>query len=258
MQKFPSTVAPTKEEISVIELRQRISDVILTDEKFDDDFYLLQWLKAQKLNPSKAEDMIRQSTKWRQEQKIHSDLDKEFSPEFLKKFVVPFSKTKEGVPVAYFHAGKLDFKTGITTCGKTRWAQYWGMVYTQMEDQMIAFNKVQNKDKTRTLTSDSVCGIIFLLDAQDFSSMQLLDSDVLSCSVENVKNLANYFPALAATAIIYNMNPFFATVSNAFKPFLTWPNLKLEVYGAEEKIWRERVLRIVHSADLNELESYWK
>ncbi|CAG7836965.1 unnamed protein product [Allacma fusca] len=258
MEQFPSTADPTKEEIAVIELRQRISDVILVDEKFDDDFYLLQWLKAQTLNPSKAEDMIRKSTKWRQELNIHSNLAKEFSPEFIKDFVVPFSKTKEGVPVAYFHAGKMDFKAGLITCGKSRWIQYWGMVYTQMEEQMIAFNKAQNTNETGRLTSDSICGIVGLVDAQDFSSMQLLDSDVLSCAVVNIKNLANYFPAIAATFVFYNMNPFFSTLFNAFKPFLTWPNLSLEVYGTDEKIWRERVLKIVHLADLNELESYWK
>ncbi|CAG7827666.1 unnamed protein product, partial [Allacma fusca] len=67
------------------------------------------------------------------------------------------------------------WKIGITSSGKPRWIQYTRMVFTQMEDQMIAFNKAQNANKTGGLTSDSICGIVALGDIQGFSTLQLVD-----------------------------------------------------------------------------------
>ncbi|CAG7721200.1 unnamed protein product [Allacma fusca] len=258
MEQFSSPVDPTKEEIAIIELRQKISDVILDNGKFDDDLYLLQWLKAQKLNPNKAEDMIRESIKWRKENNIHSDLEKEFSPEFLKDFQVPFSTSKEGIPVAYFHLGKMDMKAGITLCGKTRWYQFTGMLFSKMEDLMVASNKAQNRNKPGRLTSDSISGIIGLGDTEGFSALQIVDPTVTIVMVGVIRNLSTYFPAIFSNLIYYNMNTFSTTLYNACKPFLNWPNLNLEIYGTDEKIWRETVLKFMDLEVFNELEKHWE
>ncbi|CAG7836967.1 unnamed protein product [Allacma fusca] len=255
MSEISDTVL-TKEQIEIQEVREKISDVISSNKKFDDDLYLLQWLKVQKFNPGKAEDMIRKSLKWRQEQNIHSEVAQEFPPEFLKEFPIPFTSTKDGNPVVYIHAGKMDFKKGITDCGRTRWIQFWGMLFAQMEDKMIAFNKARNTN-TVQLTSEHTTGIIVLIDILDFSTLQLLNLDVLRCSVEIVGNLAKYFPAVAGTAVFYNMNPVFKTLFSAIKPLLSGPCLTLEVFGSDEKLWRKRVLEIIDLEALNDLENHW-
>ncbi|CAG7816758.1 unnamed protein product, partial [Allacma fusca] len=64
--------SPTAEEIAIQSLRGLIPDIISNNERFNSNFYLLQWLKAQKLNPEKTETMIRKSVQWRQDNQIES------------------------------------------------------------------------------------------------------------------------------------------------------------------------------------------
>ncbi|CAG7836964.1 unnamed protein product [Allacma fusca] len=253
-----NTESLTEEDIAIKEVRARITDVIAADAKFNDDLYLLQWLKAQKLNPEMAEGMIRKSIKWRQEQNIHSNLHQVFDEDFLKEYFVPISKTKTGIPVVYVPVGSLNFKKAITKYGKNLWIKYWWMKCAQFEEEMIVFNKSQNRSNLKTLTSNSARGLVGLVNAKNFSSLQLLNLDVLRSSVEIAPAITSEFPAVFENLIFYNMNAVFKTIFVAVKPFLVGPGLTIEVYGSDEKIWRERLLQIINLEDLQELENHRK
>ncbi|CAG7817394.1 unnamed protein product [Allacma fusca] len=249
--------APIKEEVAIKQVREKLADVILVDKTFDDDYYLLQWLKAQKLNPDKTETMIRNSIKWRMDASIHTNFAAEFSQDILKEFPIPFSKTKDGVPIAFVHMGKMDLKKAVTTLGRIGWNKYWAMVFAQAEELMIAYNKTNSIDNG-VLTSNSARGIVGFVDAKNFSSLQMLNLDVIRCTVDSGGTLVNFFPALFRSIIVYNMSSAFKALFNIMKPFLTGPSTTLETYGTDETLWRGRLLEIVSLEVLNELESHWK
>ncbi|CAG7831630.1 unnamed protein product [Allacma fusca] len=249
--------APTKEEIAIKEVRAKLTDVILADKTFDDDYYLLQWLKAQNLNPDKAETMIRNSIKWRADEGIHTNIAAEFSNEILEQFPIPFSKTKDGVPIGFVHMGKMNFKKGVTTLGRTGWNKYWAISYAQAEELMIAYNKTYSKDNGE-INSNSTRGIVGFVDAKNVSSLQLLNLDVIRRGVDSTRTLMNVFPAMFNFIIFFNMSTSFKVLFNAIKPFLTGPALTVEINGTDEKVWRGRLLEIVNLEVLNELESHWK
>ncbi|CAG7831629.1 unnamed protein product [Allacma fusca] len=249
--------APTKEEVAIKEVREKLADVILVDKNFDDDYYLLQWLKAQKLNPAKTDIMIRKSMKWRMDESIHTNIAAEFSQDTLKEYPIPFSKTKDGVPLGFVHVGNMNFKKAVMTLGKVGWKKYWAMAYAQAEELMIAYNKTNSKDNGE-INSNSTRGIVAFVNAENFSSLQLLNLDVIRCAVDSVWTLMNFFPPMFNFIIFYNMSSGFKAIFNAIKPFLTGPSLTVETYGTDEKVWRGRLLEIVSLEVLNELESHWK
>ncbi|CAG7732523.1 unnamed protein product [Allacma fusca] len=146
------------------------------DEELFNDLFTLLLYTAQKLNPKRTEDMIRKSIAWRQDGKIHSDIALEYPQSFIKKYWVLFSKTKDGVPIGYLNAGAMSFKEGVTTLGRILWVKYWVMIIAQLEQQMISYNKIRNRE-AKQINPGSACGLVVLVDTKNFSSLQLLNAD---------------------------------------------------------------------------------
>ncbi|CAG7732874.1 unnamed protein product [Allacma fusca] len=185
---------PTTEEIAIQSLRGLIPDIISSNERFNSNFYLLQWLKAQKLNPEKTETMIRKSVQWRQDNQIESGWTDETFLDFLEKFGFVFGTDKDQCPVVCFPLGGKDYRKGISTYGKKEWVLYWAKFYAQVEDRIFTHNKQKN-DETQRINYDSSTELVFIVDSKGLSAIQMASLDVLRLSIENVTNFVNYFPS---------------------------------------------------------------
>jgi hypothetical protein len=98
----------SEEQEKLREFRERVKDIIAESEEYNDDYYLIRWLRARGLDVSKAEEMLRKSMKWRQDNAVDGiDLREEVPVKYRK--IYPFStlgQDKEGNPVILFPMGK--------------------------------------------------------------------------------------------------------------------------------------------------------
>ncbi|CAG7716981.1 unnamed protein product [Allacma fusca] len=228
---------PTTEEIAIQSLRGLIPDIISNNERFNSNFYLLQWLKAQDLNPEKTETMIRNSVQWRQDNQIESGWKDETFLEFSEKYGFVCGVDKDRCPVVFFQLGGKDFRKGISTYGKKGWVLYWAKHYAQVEDLIFTHNKDKNDD-THRINYDSSKEITLIVDSKGFSAFQLTSLDVLRLGVVNATNITHYFPALVSLTIFVNMNTVFKGAFKVLKPILEVPYLTMEFYGSDEVLNR--------------------
>ncbi|CAG7816622.1 unnamed protein product [Allacma fusca] len=228
---------PTTEEIAIQTLRGLIPDIISSNERFNSNFYLLQWLKAQKLNPEKTEAMIRKSVQWRQDNQIESGCTDVAFLDFSEKFGFAFGTDKDQCPVVCFPLGGKDYRKGISTYGKKEWVLYWARCYAQVEDRIFTYNKQKNYE-TQRINYDSSKELVFIVDSKGLSAIQMASLDVLRLSMENATNLISYFPALFRVIIFINMNIVFKGAFKLLKPILQVPYLTMEVYGSDEREWK--------------------
>ncbi|CAG7731856.1 unnamed protein product [Allacma fusca] len=242
---------PTPEEIALRELRDKLEDVICDDNKFDDDFYLLQWLKAQKMNPGKAETMIRNSIAWR---KTNGIIVPECADDYQceigesVKFLLN-SKDKNGAPVVCIHLGKSDLRKAIEIFGRERVSKYFYTQFARVEAMMIEHNK-RNNANTKRITSDCSTGITAILNSSGYSMRQAQSLESLRVYLDIARCGVGYFPAVLSRICFVNINRIFSMILKLIKPLLTIPGLKQEVYGHDEEVWRKALLERIDARDL--------
>ncbi|CAG7733281.1 unnamed protein product [Allacma fusca] len=239
---------PDAVEIALKTLRENIPDVISEDGKFDDDLYLLQWLKVNKLDPPSTAEMIKKAVEWRREMDIESLNEEEFQ-EFRRVYAAIWGTTRDGRLIVYNPLGKKDLKKGIATYGKPLWMRLWTRLFLEMEARMIAFNKAKNISSQR-ITVDTPSCVVNVQDLSNFSALQVASIDVIKTGRENVKNLSTYFPLVINLSMMINMNNISKTIFKVVKPFLSKPYFTYEMFGTDESEWRERLLQIVDEEQL--------
>ena len=91
-----------EEKQALVELRVSIQDVLKERQHFDNDDYLIKWLRARKLNVSKTENMIRQNKEYFELNGLNY-IDKWKIPEAIEKYLPHgnFGEDREGHPVQY-------------------------------------------------------------------------------------------------------------------------------------------------------------
>ena len=108
---FDTLEITEEEKQALLELKVLIQDVIKEGQRFDNDNYLLTWLRGWKLNVSKAEKMIRQSIVYFEVTGLNY-IDKWQNPEVIEKYlpIGNFGEDREGRPVQYNRFGRLDMR----------------------------------------------------------------------------------------------------------------------------------------------------
>ncbi|CAG7728707.1 unnamed protein product [Allacma fusca] len=224
---------------ALAELKEAIKDIIHEDALFEDDFYLLRWLKATKFNVKKAEKKLRKTGKWRKEIDM-ATLSKETFPDKLMDDVPIFvdTVTKDGAAVASLQAGLMDIPRLFKEWGREKLVRHLMQAFGQAESVLLFLD--HRKYDGQPLTENSVNGAVFLIDADKLSAKDMSSLDVIQTVTEVCKKLKKYFPLLACKLIAVNCTPVVDVVLKIARTILEKANLKFEIYGKEEKSkWHE-------------------
>jgi hypothetical protein len=226
---------------AIAELKEAIKDISHEDELYEDDFYLLRWLKATKFNLKKAEKKLRKTAKWRKEIDMNS-LIKETFPEKLMDDVPIYidAVTKDGVVVATMQAGVIDIPAVFKEWGREKLVRHLMQAFGQVEKIMLELDK--RKYGGQPLTENSVQGAVLLVDTDKLSAKDMSSMEVLQTVTEVCKKLKKYFPVLGSKFIGVNCTSVVDAVLKIAKTILEKASLKFEIYGKEEKSkWHEAV-----------------
>ena len=104
-----------EEKVALVELRELIPDVITERHNFDNDYHLIKWLRARKLNVAKAANMIRQNLRFLNTYNLDL-IDKWHPPEVFN--YVPygiFGQDRMCRPIEYLFFGQMDM-AGLSQC----------------------------------------------------------------------------------------------------------------------------------------------
>lgn len=225
----------------IAELKTAIKDIINEDSLYEDDFYLLRWLKAGKFNLKKAEKKMRKAAKWRKENNISALATEPYPEGWLE--AVPIhadAVTKEGVVVTSLQFGAVDIPALFKQWGKEQIVKLTVQSFAQLELVMIELNKRKNEGKP--LSENSVEGGVMLIDTDKLGAKDLSSLDVLQTFTEICKKLKKYFPGLAAKFIVVNCTSVIDTFLKVARAILEKASLKFEIFGKDEKSnWHEAV-----------------
>ncbi|ODN04848.1 CRAL-TRIO domain-containing protein T23G5.2 [Orchesella cincta] len=178
--------ALTIEETKVLtEFRKRVSDVIKTKEQ-NEDTYLIRWLRARDLDLNKAEDMLRKSMVWREENNVDKaqlgELDSYFIDEYPFKML---GHDKIGNPIGLCPIGKWDLRK-IASKGKTEeFKLYINSIFETFMQHIRERN--QNRDSEKL----PITQITILADWGGYSYMQLVNIK----AVQQILNIAAVYEA---------------------------------------------------------------
>ena len=103
-----------EERQALFDLRVSIQDVLKERTHFDNDHFLIKWLRARRLNTHKTEKMIRNNRDYYELYGLNY-IDKWLVPEVMKRYIPHgnFGEDREQYPIQYMRFGRLDLH-GIT------------------------------------------------------------------------------------------------------------------------------------------------
>ncbi|CAG7833361.1 unnamed protein product [Allacma fusca] len=215
-------------------------DIIKEDPLYEEDFYLLRWLKAYNMSVRKAEKHLRSTANWRKENDVASLYDANFPMAWLESMpIYADAVTKDGSIACSIQAGLVDIRGMLEELGRQDFVKYLTQAFVQVERVLIELNKYKNRGQP--LTENCIDGGTILLDMDQFAPRQLRSFEVLSTIGEVCKNVVKHFPYLGATFIVLNCNTVSAVLLKVIRSILESPSFKFEVYGQDRAEWEESI-----------------
>jgi hypothetical protein len=123
----------SEEKQKLSQFRERFSDILKAEEHLhktlcDDDYFLIRWLRARNLDLDKAEEMLRNSLKWRKENEIEGILDRPEAQVPVKyKRLYPtgvFGEDEEGNVLLCLPVGRFNHRIAIGEIGLETFIKY--------------------------------------------------------------------------------------------------------------------------------------
>mmetsp|Transcript_28604 Transcript_28604/g.56206 ORF Transcript_28604/g.56206 Transcript_28604/m.56206 type:complete len:378 (-) Transcript_28604:143-1276(-) len=143
------TTLSDKERDAVIQLRENVKDMLKDrPSMFNQDWYLVRWVRARKLNVKAATEQLRASLKWRDETKPDEQLKAYNAPEIFEKYWSGglLGETKAGVPVLVDSFAKLDLLGLIRSTSKAEVLKHWVMWAEGLEDVLDQACQKHNRE----------------------------------------------------------------------------------------------------------------
>ncbi|RUS79536.1 hypothetical protein EGW08_012704, partial [Elysia chlorotica] len=201
--------AITKEDIALRKFKERVSDLITTQ----DDFSLMKWLKARCFDVDKAEAMFRTSMAYRERMKVDTLLTDWEPPEVIQKYMTggPVGHDKEGSTVRVELYGRLDMK---------------GLMYSCRRQDMERFKLMQNEELVRDWEIMSkklnkrVDGVTVIFDMEGVSS-KMLWRPGLQMYLHLVRTLEDNYPEALKKLFIVNAPRIFPLLYKIARPLVS-------------------------------------
>ncbi|CAL8125441.1 unnamed protein product [Orchesella dallaii] len=239
--------AVTSEEAKVLsEFRKRVSDVLKNKEQ-NEDIFLIRWMRARDLNLDKAENMLRNSLKWREENNVDKVLEVKFDPFYSHEFpCTVLSQDKIGNPVLAIPLGKWDFRE-IVSQGKTEeFKLYVSYVFETIMEGMRERNLKRNPDLLPISQVTVVC------DWDSFSYMQLVNIKAVQQLLHMASVFDAHYPEILYHCFFLNCPSFFNIFLAMLKPVLAPKTLgKITIHGSNMSEWEPAVHEVIEPDQLH-------
>ncbi|OXA56178.1 SEC14-like protein 3 [Folsomia candida] len=220
------------------------------NETFEDDYYLVKWLRARNLDVSKAHEMLLASLAWRRENRIDGILDREGEvPEKYKKTNPTgyFGDDEDGNPILCLPLGRYKNRDTIADIGLQAFLRFY---FAWMES---VANFLKEKEAE---TGKKGLQIIQLVDMECYSIREIMYQPVREFVKESQAILSANYPESLKVMLIINAPSVFALAFKLVKHLLPKETLaKIDIYGQDEEEWK-RVLRS-KCAQLNKVPVRW-
>lgn len=230
-----------KQEQSISELRERVSDILQPDH---DDYFLLSWLRARNFDLDKSEEMLRSSMLWREKVQADRILQAWTPPDVLLKYFAGgiCGYDRENCPIYIVPAALIDMKGFVLSAKKADILLYdcyiHEMLRCEFKRQSQKFGHLIDK-------------VTLVIDLENFSMKHLLmpGMDVLLQMMGQTE--ANY-PETLKTCYVVNAPMIFPVIYKACKPFMSDDTKKkIVILGPN---WKEKLQEEI---DPGELPQHW-
>jgi len=214
----------------VSKFREKVLPLLSKDE-YKEDHYLVRWLIARDWDHAKAEEMLRDSLKWREEYGVDGILEREEFPEaFSKKFMFAIiGEDEEGCPVLLFPGGRHDTRALVEEYGVDQ-VYRWNVMRMERLMQIIA--------DARAKTGKQVFQFTEIFDLEGYSIRQVTHGPTMECMRKVMDMFEGNYPEVVKMMLMINSPRIFPIVFNIFKPLLTKHMLeKMNVLGNKEGEW---------------------
>ena len=225
-----------EERNALLQLKVSIQDVIEKRHNFDNDTHLIRWLRARKLNVSKAENMIRQSIIFRDEHSL-DHMDKWRMPEVLEKYLPygMFGEDIHGHPIIYLRIGRTDLK-GLAQC-----ASKAELIRTMEYKSQIAVERCQMQSEKY---GRRINQCVFVVDLEGLSMQTHLSSRTLSYMKALIRSSEDNYPELTAMAIILTNSPLFHLCWELLSHFID-EGTKNKIHFVRPSEFEEKLCRLI-------------
>lgn len=223
------------ERNAVEEFRRRMENEL--DPQMKNDYAMLRrFMKARDFNLDKAEDMLRKHLAWSKLMKL--DTIKQYNtPEVLTKYF-PYARLgwdKEGVPLMYFSAGKLDGKGIFKSTRKCDISRN----ILKILDADVDFSVEQSKKHNKVIDQ-----WVYIFDFDGFTLSKATHRPSLEVAFSTFMMYEAHYPERLKAAYAINTSVYFAFIFQLIKPLLSGNTLqKINIFGPDG--WQEELLKVV-------------
>ncbi|CAH1781586.1 unnamed protein product, partial [Owenia fusiformis] len=189
-------------------MKENISDV--ASNAVVDKEYLLRFLRARDFDVTKAEHMLRQCLKWREETDVENRDNIPFPDfaQFAPLISLPIGRAKDGSPVVYVNYDGADFK-GLSQCCQTKdWVS-------------IICRGMEMADAVAKTTSKPYKGVTAIIDYNNIG-MNMISKPSLDILNGAYGAVDNYFPEFVSKMIVLNgsivVNIFYKLIKRLIPP----------------------------------------
>jgi len=233
-------------EIAALQkFKPRVSDV-LPDEYNRKDENLIRWLRARDLDLNKAEELLRKSMQWREDNKIESILESGMNAESSKLF--PFNydgKDKEGRLVVTVPFGEWDIRDSVEKDGPERFTHYTKQMLEMVNRKVREIHEKENNNQPRGIRYTIIC------DYAEFSLRQMANMKSVNTILNIVGVYEAHYPETMQTAFIINAPSAFSILFNLMKPLMTGRTLnKIKIFNSTRENWEPEVLKAIDASQL--------
>ena len=189
-----------EEKQALVELRVSIQDVLKERQHFDNDDYLIKWLRARKLNVSKTENMIRQNKEYFELNGLNY-IDKWKIPEAIEKYLPHgnFGEDREGHPVQYNRFGRMDLQGMTQSVTRIELIRHMHKNGLELEDKYVELSRKMGR---------RIDKIVLVVDLEG-AGLQHFHPRSLSIFKSIVRASEDNYPETLALVLVITNSPLF-------------------------------------------------
>ncbi|CAL1534398.1 unnamed protein product [Lymnaea stagnalis] len=233
-----------KQECALAEFRKNVEELL---KSHHDDYYLLRWLRARNFDLKKAEAMLRNHIKWREQNNVDTILQDFEIPEVMKRYYTGglFGQDKDGALVWIDPNGYIDMKGILMSMRKQEVikSKIW------LLEEIYRLFELKSKEQGRRVDQ-----IIIIFDLENFGMKHLWKPGV-DIFTEIVAIFEDHYPeTLKKTFFFYFFSApkIFPLAYNLLRPFLSEEtHRKVTVCGSN---YKETLLQFI---DADQLPAHW-
>ncbi|OXA55950.1 SEC14-like protein 3 [Folsomia candida] len=227
----PSDTYTSLEIQKLSEFRKKVDHILLTEDQKEDSF-LIRWLRARNLDVAKAEEMLRFSLQWRQENDIDTILERYQMPEDLRERapIAYCGLSNEGCAVFVVPFGRHDTRYGLEKYGIEVMERY--QTYNMEE-----FAKLLRDEGIKH--GRKVTQMIEIADCEGYSYWQMSSKLCREYVIKMQQQMGNHYPELIRYVMIVNAAKIFVTLFSMLKVVIPKNTLeKIEIFGPDPEKWK--------------------